>query len=395
MKILVSHNFYRTTSGEDLVIKEDIRILQKYGMDVLLYTRSNKEIAMFNFFEHVSFVPNTLYSLRSQKDIKKIVIRDHPSIAVVQNVFPLISPSIYYTLHELSVPIVQLVYNYRLICANAILYTQGQICERCVKGNHIHAVVYKCFKNSRPLSALYAATLAAHRHIGNWKSLISAYVTPDSFLKKKLVEGGFPRERIFSVLNPFDVETYSPSYSHKGYFVYFGRVVREKGIFTLLKAIQKVPESTLIVVGGGEAHQEAEEVARNLGLRNVLFVGRKYGDELVAILRDALAIIVPTEWYDNSPLVIHQSFALGKPVIASNIDGIPEIVENGTDGLLFEPRNVDQLIECMRRLWMDENLRFELAINARAKAEKYFTAERRFKELMKVFDYARNNIISA
>jgi glycosyltransferase involved in cell wall biosynthesis len=221
--------------------------------------------------------------------------------------------------------------------------------------------------------------------------MISAYITPDVFLQGKLVEGGFPKERMFSLLNPFDVTRYTASYAHEGYFVYLGRIVQEKGIFTLLRAMKETLKSKLMIIGGGEDEGKAREAGRLEGLRNVSFMGPRYGEDLIALLSGALAIIVPSEWYDNSPLVVHQAFALGKPVIASRIDGIPEIVEEGVNGLLFEPGNNVELAEKMNILEENEQLRQDLGRNARLRAEMSFTAKNRFQELTKVMNYAMMN----
>jgi glycosyltransferase involved in cell wall biosynthesis len=393
MKILICHNYYNSKSGEDIVIGEDIRILKERQIEVIEYTRSNRDIENYNIFQKTRFIAGTVYSKKSVRDIGEIIQEVRPDVALVQNVFPLISPSIYYALHTRQIPIVQLVYNYRLICPNAVLYTEGKICERCIHGNYTHAIVHKCFRNSYALSALYSVTLAAHRHTGNLSKLITAYITPDQFLKNKLVEGGFPDDRIFPVLNPFDVTQYAPSFTHKNYFVYFGRIVHEKGIFTLLGAMKALPNTRLMVVGDGDAYMDAKEFVLKEQLSNVQFTGPKYGASLLEILRDAIAVIVPTLWYDNSPMVIHQAFALGKPVIASDIDGIPEIVTNNETGLLFTPGDSMQLAEKIRLLEKDNNLLSRLSINARNKAETEFTSQHRYDGLMSVIQFAQQNKI--
>lgn len=390
MKILVCHNYYQSTSGEDLVIAKDIEILRGTNVEIVEYSRSNKEIETYGVTKKVAFFLNAMYSRRTVADVSALVRKERPDAALVQNVFPLISPSLYYVLHRLQVPIVQLVYNYRFLCANGVLFTQGRVCERCIKGSFLNAVLHRCYKRSWLLSGLYAATIALHRHLGGFGRMISAYVTPDLFLRAKLAEGGYQQDRMFPVLNPFDVFQYRPVFGHEGYFVYFGRIVREKGIFTLLEAMATSPECKLVVVGDGEAAEEAKALVAKRGLAGVSFAGPKYGADLIPILNGARAVIVPTEWYDNSPLVVHQSFALGKPVIASNIDGIPEIVKDGDTGLLFEPGNHQQLAEQMARLESDDSFREALGRNARRMAEHYFTAARRYQSLISVINYALN-----
>jgi glycosyltransferase involved in cell wall biosynthesis len=236
-------------------------------------------------------------------------------------------------------------------------------------------------------SALYGGSIALHRHFGKLRELISAYITPDQFLIGKLREGGYPADRMKSLLNPFDVDQYKPIFEHRGYFVYFGRLVPEKGILVLLEAMKRLRDRgydpiELQVVGDGSARSEAEAFAQRNGLTNINFLGARYGDELVEVLNGARAVVVPTQWYDNSPLVVHQSFALAKPVIASNIDGIPEIVKDGYNGLLSAPGDVDDLAAKMRLICSDDDLRLQMARNARRMAEEVFTAKRRFDGLL-------------
>jgi glycosyltransferase involved in cell wall biosynthesis len=225
-------------------------------------------------------------------------------------------------------------------------------------------------------------TLHLHRRIGQVTNKIDGYVTPDLFLQKKLAEGGISNTQFFKIMNPFDIAKYTPLYCPGKYFVFFGRIVREKGVFTLLAAMEKVPDLTLRVIGFGPSEGDAREMVRTRKIRNVEFCGPKYDSDLIEDLNHAIAVIVPTEWYDNSPLVIHQAFALGIPVIASDIDGIPEIVEDGQNGLLFKPGDAQQLADRMRYLVGDPDLRNRLGRNARKKAELEFTAEVRTKGML-------------
>jgi glycosyltransferase involved in cell wall biosynthesis len=384
MKVLVCHNFYKTTSGEDIVIRADLALLRSAGSAVVEYTRNNAETEGYSGLEYLRSAAATVYSRRTVADIESLVRTERPDVAFVQNVFPLISPSVYYALRRMGVPVVQLVYNYRLVCPNATLYTNGRICERCVGGNYWHAVRNRCFRNSLSLSALYAGTLAAHRHVWDMKTAIAAYLTPDLFLRNKLIAAGYPADAIFTCNNPFAIDEYRPSYAHAGYFLFAGRVVREKGIFTAMRAMKLLPEHRLVVIGGGESEGAAREFATQQGLKNVDFLGPRYGPDLLTVLAGARAVLVPSEWFDNCPVILQQAFACGKPVIASDINGIPEVVSHRENGLLFAPGDATALAAAMATLAGDEPARLELARNARRKAETEFTPARRLRGLAHV-----------
>jgi glycosyltransferase involved in cell wall biosynthesis len=327
--------------------------------------------------------------------IEQLVKSERPDVAFVQNVFPLISPSIYYALSRLGVPVIQLVYNYRLVCPNATLYTAGQVCERCVGGNYFHAVTHRCFRNSLSLSALYAGTLAAHRHIGDLRRTIAAYITPDRFLRSKLVAAGYPADRMFTLHNPFAIRQYQPSYRHSGHFLFAGRLVREKGIFTALRAMERLPEASLLVVGGGEAEEAARSYAISHSLNNVTFLGPQYGPDLLRALAGARAVLVPSEWYDNCPVILQQAFACGKPVIASDIDCIREVVSHRSNGLLFPAGDSGALAAQMDYLIRDEELRLSLGRNARAMAEAEFTPGQRIRGLCQVIAFVTGQHVTA
>ncbi|MCC6588025.1 MAG: glycosyltransferase family 4 protein [Bryobacterales bacterium] len=387
MKVLICHNYYTMTSGEDIVIRADINLLRAAGYEVAEYARNNTEIQSYNALQYIACASDTIYSRRTVREIKQVVEKERPDVALVQNVFPLISPSIYYALRQLQVPVIQLVYNYRLVCPNATLYTQGRVCERCVHGNYLHAVRYRCFRNSIGVSALYAGSLALHRHLGDMKKAISAYIVPDNFLKRKLVEAGYPVQQMFTMHNPFDVSQYSPSYTHADYFLFAGRIVNEKGIFTALRAFEMMPQARLVVVGGGEAENAARLYAAERKLSNVTFMGPRYGPDLLPVVAGARAVLIPSQWYDNCPVILQQAFACGKPVIASDIDGLAEAVTHLSNGLLFSTGDAADLAAQIQRLINDEDLRTSLGRNARRVAEEEFTSERRVEGLRDVIAF--------
>ena len=384
MNVLVCHNYYKTPSGEDIVIRADLDLLRAAGFQTVEYSRSNAETDSYAVHQYLRFAAHTVYSRRTVREIERLVGEERPDVAFVQNVFPLISPSIYYALARLNVPVIQLVYNYRLVCPNATLYTEGKVCERCVNGNYLHAVGHRCYRDSATLSALYAGTLALHRHIGDLKRTISAYITPDKFLRSKLVAAGYPASRMFTMYNPFAIDQYRPSYGHAGYFLFAGRVVREKGILTALRAMEMLPAARMRVVGGGDADEEARSYTTSHDLRNVAFLGPQYGPDLLSELAGARAVLVPSEWFDNCPVIVQQAFALGKPVIASDIDGLTEVVTHGSNGLLFAPGDAAGLAAQMSALMRDEELRVSLGRSARRMAETEFTPERRIRGLREV-----------
>jgi glycosyltransferase involved in cell wall biosynthesis len=383
MKLLLAHNLYVEDGGENAAFRLLTELVRRRGHALTLYCRSNTETRSTPLSE---VVLGAFYSRRTVREIKALVERERPDIALVQNVFPLISPSIYTALRACRVPVVQLVYNYRFVCPNAHLYTQGALCERCIGGSWLHALRLRCYRDSYALSAWYAAIIKWHR----WQrtfARIDRFMVPDAFLGSKLIEGGIQRERIRVAGNPFDLAEYRRSDREEPFVLYVGRLVRQKGILTLVRAIGEAKTSSrLIVVGEGDSRGAAEALASEVAPGRVAFVGSLWGAALTDLLDRCRFVCVPSEWYDNTPLVLYQAFSAGKPVIASRINGIPEVVRDGGDGLLAAPGNAADWREKIERLDQDSSLRRRLGDAARRKAETEFSADAYYQRLLTAID---------
>jgi glycosyltransferase involved in cell wall biosynthesis len=368
MKITFCHNFYQQRSGEDIAFDFAVRLLRDNGHYVSVYSASNSVIKSFSASDKLLFPIRTLYSRRGRRKVQEFARQEHSSIALVQNVFPLLSPSIYYGLADAGLPIVQLVFNYRLLCANGLLFTGGRICERCLGGNHLHGVLHRCCRDSYAVSAVYAASIGFHRWMGTWTRFVTLFITPDLFLKEKLVQGGIPEDRIRVVSNPFDIAAAPPPGGRGDYALFVGRLIRPKGIFTLLEASLQPDCPRVVIAGDGEEAQRVRSHPAVLAGK-AEFVGPVYGAGFTELLEKAAFVVVPSEWYDNLPMIVCQAFSAGKAVVASRINGIPEFVRHEENGLLFSPGDPSGLKQAMRRLFCDEALRDKLGRGARRTAE--------------------------
>lgn len=389
MKILLCHNRYQMRTGEDVAFDFTKVLLGREGHELLDYTRDNGEINEYGLGDKLLFPVRSIYSPRSKKDISTFVRREKPAVALVQNVFPLLSPSIYYGLADSGIPVVQAVFNYRLLCANGELYTRGRICERCLRGNYLHAVVNCCYRDSYVLSAINAAGLTVHNIMDTWRKCVQFFVVPDNFLGNKLVERNFLADRIRTIPNPFDFEIDSCQQApQRGeYALFVGRLIRPKGIFTLLEATMHCPKLRLVIAGDGS---EREAVARHPAVVSgrAELVGPVYGKQLDELLAGCAFVVVPSEWYDNLPMVVCQAFAASKPVVASRINGIPEYVKHEDNGLLFSPGESEELADTMERLFSDPLLQSELSRRARQTAEELFHPRKWLQRMQAVLEEA-------
>jgi len=391
VKVLACHNHYANSGGESLVFDNLVRGLRERGHAVVTYVRDNAVIHSMSATRKIHMVGSALYSRRTTRDLAKLVADEKPDVAIVQNVLPLLTPSVYAALHRLGIPIIQATYNYRFVCPAAELYSQGEICERCLRGNVIDCVVRRCYRDSRLQSAWYASIIGSHRLRGTFARDIDLFMVPDHFMADKLAEGGLPRDKMVVNVNPFFADEYTPTTVHGGYVAFVGRLIRQKGVLTLLEAARRSARMRVVVVGQGDLEPELHDFVRRHSLGDrVRLPGPVWGEELKSVLADACAIVVPSEWYDNLPLVLCQANASGKPVIASRINGIPEYVHEGVNGFLFEPGQADDLRACAERLLaLDAGSYAALAARARQFAEADLDFHAHYRVLSAVFEQLR------
>ena len=195
------------------------------------------------------------------------------------------------------------------------------------------------------------------------------------------------------MMNEFHEDEFNiiPNYSNKGYFLYSGRIIQEKGIHYLLQAIKDLPHNIEIhIVGTGNEENQLKHYVKNNKLDNVKFLGFKTREELKEEYQNCIALIVPSNWFEAFGMVNIEAFINGKPVIASNIGGIPEIVENNINGLLFEPGNVEQLKECILKYWNNPELVVEHGENAYQKAINKYSENTYYQNLIKLYEEVLN-----
>ena len=385
--ILMCHNFYSRPGGENSVYEQQRRGLRSRGHRVVELNRDNSTLTGASSLKKASAMIGSYYSRATLRDVQAIIEREKPDLALVQNTFPLLSPSLYRAISANRIPIIQAVYNYRLVCANAHLYTNGRICERCVAGSHLHAVANRCYRGSTLMSAWYASILKLHQSLDTFNKTIDRFMVPDRFAVSKLSGGGISPEKIRVNVNPFFVKDYSPSTTVGDYALYVGRLNEQKGVRTLVRAVSRAGgKSALVIAGDGPLRDDVEKAAEASGGK-IRFVGPAWGDDLVRLMAAARAVVVPSEWYDNLPLIICQANAMAKPVIASRINGIPEYVAAGVNGWLFETGDEVALGAAIDSLFaMEDRELTRVGGSAREYAESVFDYANHYDRLSSMFD---------
>lgn len=389
-KVLIVHNYYQIPGGEDTVVENEKNMLIDNGHQVLMYTRHNDDIKNKNILQKLLLPLETIFSVKTYRDVKRIIKKENIDIVHVHNTLPLISPSVYYAAIHSKVPVVQTVHNFRLLCPAATFTRKGMICEDCIHKGLICAVKNRCYRESFIQSLVSTANLVFHRIIGTYKK-VNGYIALTQFNKEKL-KSLINEDKIFVKPNFVDFgyeKSTIPNSKNK--FLYLGRIDKLKGIDIILKAWKEIKDEELYIVGSGPYEDEAKKFVLDNKMSNVKFLGFKNKDEVRELLKNTKALVMASQWYEGFPMTIVESFALGVPVIAGDIGNLSIIVQNKKNGLLFK---YDSYIDLKNKVELLKNKQFQEQLSQcayKSYIEKY-NKEINYSELIKIYKTVdRNN----
>jgi len=387
MKILLAHNFYRSSapSGEDAVFRNEKKMLEKQ-FDVVTFERYNDDIDDSSLVKKISLARQGAWSLPTYQSLIKLLAETRPDIAHFHNTFPQISPSAYAACQDSGVPVVQTLHNYRYICPNALLLRDGSLCEDCLEGSLWPAIQHRCYRKSLLATGAQVWTIASNRRRGTYMNLVNRYIALTSFAAKKLILGGLPKERI--EIKPNFLNTIPEiGRGEGGYAVYVGRLAEEKGIRTLVDAWRKVSNLRLKILGDGPLHRELEETVKLHNLP-IDFLGYCDTENIFSIVGDAVFQVVPSEWYEPFGMVVLEAYACGTPVIASKIGSLEEIVKEGETGFTFQAGNILDLVNVVKKLLSDKSRLTTMRANTRSYFLDNYTHEKNLHILTSIYQSA-------
>ena len=381
MNILVAHNFYQQPGGEDQCMAAEAQMLRARGHDVIEYCVHNDAIAQIS---RLRAAARTVWSGAAARELRRLLRAHRPQVAHFHNTFPLISPAAYYACRAEAVPVVQTVHNFRLLCANALLFRDGAACEDCL-GRPVAwpALRHKCYRGDRAATGAVAAMLAAHRALGTWRDAVTLYIAPTEFVRRTLARGGLPAERI--VVKPhFTQGNMPPGGGRGGYALFVGRLSAEKGIDTLIEAWRRLAGGfPLKIVGDGPmARRVREAAARD---RAIEWLGRQPRAGVRALMGDAAFLVAPSKCYETFGLVVIEAYAAGTPVLAPGGGAIAELVQEWRTGWHFKPGDAADLAEKLRHLVANPAAPAAMRPAARREFARKYAEEPNYAALMAIY----------
>jgi glycosyltransferase involved in cell wall biosynthesis len=389
LRLLLVHNRYRVSGGEDSVYAAELSLLRQRGHAVQVYEQDNDRI---EGIRAVSAAASGVWSLPAHRAIRSLVRESRAELVHFHNTFPLISPAAYYAVQSEGAAVVQTLHNFRLLCPGATLFRDGAVCEECIEKKSLRpAIAHGCYRESRAATAAVATMLAVHRAAGTWRRKVDLYIALSEFARRKFVEGGLPESRI--VLKPnFVSPDPGVGEGRGGYALFAGRLSAEKGVSVLASAWKDLGDIPLVVAGDGPLAGALEDSLHRLKpVPPLAALGRQPRERILELMRDARVLIFPSECYEGAPMTIVEAFACGLPVIASNLGAMAEMVAHERTGLLFQAGDAVDLARKVRWAFEHPDAMLAMRAAARREFEEKYTAERNYEMLMAIYETAIAN----
>lgn len=403
MKILMVNKFFRIVGGSDTYCFALSEALKEAGHEVIFFSMKdernrpaeneedfveNIDYNTANVFKKIKYALKYIYSLEAKKKIARVLDREKPDVVHLNHIHHQITLSVVSEIKKRNIPMVFTLHDVICACPNYMMLSKGKICEKCISGHFLNCVKERCVKDSLPKSILAAVEAWNYRRMKVYDD-IDAYIAPSDFHRKKLTESGFTKRPIYHLKNLLPVGTiYGQTEKREDYTLFFGRLSKEKGILTLIKAMEltknKMP---LRIVGEGELLKELEDYVSEHKLSGrVSFHGYKTGKELEGIVRRAKCVVLASECYENCPYAIAEASAYGTPCIVSDMGGLPETVVDGYNGYICKAGSPESLAEKLDLVYeLSDEAYNTMCNNAAEKAEKDYGTERYVKAVTELY----------
>ncbi|MFR9542840.1 MAG: glycosyltransferase [Rikenellaceae bacterium] len=391
MRILLSNKFYYRRGGDCVCVINLEELLKSKGHEVAIFAMQHPENLSTPWSKYfpseVKFQPSlglieTFMRPFGTAEVKNkftALLDDfRPDIVHLHNIHSQISPIIGEIAHNRGIRVVWTNHDYKLLCPRYDCLRNGvDTCEECFVDKH-KVLDYKCMKNS------LIGSILAYKEATTWsrerlERLTDAFIGPSQFMADKMAQGGFDKSNLHTICNFVNVDkTQRENYNKEDYYCFIGRLSHEKGIQTLIEAASKLPYK-LKIIGGGPLADELSRITDSIA--NIEMMGYKQWDEIKEIVGNARFSVVPSEWYENNPMSVIESQCLGTPVLGANIGGIPELIEEGVSGMIFESRNPIDLYNKIEQMFV-HNFDYQQVALA---AQHNYSSEIHYNKLMSIY----------
>lgn len=358
---------------------------EKYFLDIVddevYFAQAKKSVKVI-----LKSFTRMFYSFEAKRKFKQLLSDTKPDLVYIMQMHNKISPSIVDAAKEMHIPIIHRISDFQYMCPNALFYNDRKgVCEDCLKGKRLNCVKYRCVLNSPVYSAIKMAAKWLHDVMKVTKK-INAFVVPSSFTLEKLQEYGIPENKLFHIPTFFNLKEDNPMVEYKPFILFVGRIEKQKGLMTLIKAFENTDYNLKIIGFSNDGYEDELKNYLKGKKHNIEFLGRKSFEEIVPYLKSCLCTTVPSEWYDNFPNVILESFAYKKAVIATNFGSLPELVHDNQTGLTFKYADIQDFKEKIKYMFEHESEAKLMGENGYNQILSSYSPVQHYNQLMKLFN---------
>lgn len=356
MRVLFINEFTKGIGGVNRVVDLEIGALRNQGVDVSLFSYGNDEFDSADFLGKTTTLAGAVRRKFMLKELRSQSAQFSPDVVHIHNIYPLLAGGVIRFLNSsVKIPLVMHLHNYHPFCLNSYFFTGGNVCTRCYdRDSWRPGLINRCYDHSF-WKTLYVSSMKQKPSM--WLenvATVDKFIAVSNFVKAKYVEAGIPSKKIEVIHNPLDTDYENNDLREDGeYVLYIGSLLKEKGLLTLLKAAKALHDIKFVIAG--EGRDKAAFLDFSKGMVNVMFVGPVSGDKKRKIFQNAKFVVVPSECWESCSLVPVEANSFGKQVVASRTGGIVELIQDGTNGLFFEPGDWQGLAGRIKELWYNKH----------------------------------------
>ena len=399
MKVLLVNKFHWPKGGSEKYYFELGELLKKHGHEVAYFSmedEKNIKTGDKEYFvkasdmnsKNITKALSVIYSSANKKKMEEALDDFKPDIVHLNNFQRQLSASIIKPCVKRNIPIVFTAHDAQAICpAITMMDSDKNPCEKCMGGKYMNCVKKSCIKDSKLKSLLGAIEGKYYRKKKIYTDKISYIITPSEFYREKFIEDGVDKNRVKALHNSIDMKDYDIETQDDGYALYFGRLSREKGILNLINAFAKLDKGSLYIAGEGPEEDTIKYIIKKNNLeKRVKLLGFLNKEEMTEVTRKCKFVVVPSIWYENCPYSVLETLAIGKPIIGSNMGGIPELVENNNNGYIYQYDNIDELAEKMEELFENPKIVKEFSKKSKELAREKYSRFKYYKDLINIYN---------
>lgn len=405
MRVLNINKFFFMNGGVERYFFALTKLLEENGHDVIHFSMEDERNYDSKFSRY--FVPNIdlrkpglkllqkavrpIWYKQAQENLERLLDRYQPDIAHIHNLYHQLSPSILPILKKRGIPVVMTLHDYKLICPNYLLFTEGDVCKRCKGHKYYNAILHKCHKDSFAVSTYGAMEMTIHKLMQVYEKNVDVMIAPSKFVRDTFVEFGQSPSQIITIPHFVDpaflakAKSVRAYQSRRPYMLYFGRLAEEKGVDKILEMLYIYkPGIDLKLAGSGPLEEDLKSDIQKKNLENIEFLGHLEADELISYIKGAKLVIMPSRFYEPFGFAALETMALGTPLVVSQSGALAEFIPNEL-GRLFprdDLREMAKAIEEVKR-WD----RKQLELEASMLIDKLYLPQKHYQTLLTVYEH--------